>query len=472
MDTHNGSILVLNGNKDNATEPEFGVSQEGNHISKLSLIGSGKASGNPLQNGLFIRANLRCNFEDLMIKFNTQHGMLIGGVTEPTKDDTDTTQLCIFTNVHFHENNQYGVLAQNSRTSTMQFDTCSFRSNTLDGMRMAYSGLRLINCSFAINGSDGTDTGGFTTIVPTTLAVSRALSAVGCEFESNYNHEVRLDYCDGFQISSTRLGAFKIGATPPASGKRVFNLGKTNSGNLVNGVISGCQIASLGSGNLNTGIVYVYDIGEDVTGLEVLNTPVTDNGLSPSYRNYTEFSIDPAAKGVTKHSAELTRVPAKPAFSASITTQVSNVLNVTGNGTVYAASSLFASASNTEYYNSETVAGAVTTKHFIDGVFTAPEQGAYEFNVRWPMTGFNNTETSALARITTSGGIVEILEELTLTGIGLSSVDKVTVGGTSKLFLDKGELVNFHLIVSGSASANIDIDRSDGARFQVSGNAI
>ena len=375
-DTFSGSLLVLDGNPDDISDVSNSVVQVSNFIGGFSLVGNGQFSGNPLSNGMRIRANQRCHFGQMMIKEWTQHGLFIDGTTVATKDDADTTQQCSFKDFHVHECNSFGVYAPNSRTSTLSFDTCEIRNNTNDGFRMGYSGLRLKNVSFVGNGQAGNSTGGFTTIVPVTGAISRGLVILGCESENNFNHEIRLDYCDGFSITGSRFGAFKNNVG--AGGQRVFKLGDASGTSVVRGDISGNQIANLGNVGGFGHTVFVYDCEDECDGVSINNVGIGNN--------YTDFTMTSGVKGITRNGAELTTTPSKPGFSVTMAPNATDIANVTGDGTVFTAAALHGSATITEYYNS----GDYST-----GVFTAPEQGMYNFNLRWPCSGFDGTETSA-----------------------------------------------------------------------------
>jgi hypothetical protein len=452
-DTFAGSLLVLDGNVNDTSDNFNPVVQVSNFIAGFSLVGNGQFSGNPLSNGMRIRANQRCHFGQIMIKEWTQHGLFIDGTTVATKDDADTTQQCSFKDFHVHECNSYGIIAPNSRTSTLSFDTCEIRNNTNDGFRMGYSGLRFKNVSFVGNGVAGNSTGGFTTIIPATGAISRGLVILGCESENNFNHEIRLDYCDGFSITGSRFGAFKndVGA----GGQRVFKFGDGTGTSIVRGAISGCQLANLGNNGGYGHTVYSYDCDDECDGVSIDNVGIGTN--------YVDFLISSGAKGITRNGAELTATPNKPGFSVTMAQNAADVTNVTGDGTVYTAASLHAAATMTEYYNSG---------DYNAGVFTAPEQGMYGFNVSWPCTGFDGTESEARARITTSGGGVYVVQDLPIQGMSLVATSDITVGGQVSIFLAKGETVNFHLIVAGAAAKLVDLYRNSADIFNISGVAL
>ena len=451
--TFAGSLLVLDGNVNDTDDNLNPVVQVSNFIAGFSLVGNGQFSGNPLSNGMRIQANQRCHFGQIMIKEWTQHGLFIDGTIVATKDDADTTQQCSFKDFHVHECNSYGIIAPNSRTSTLSFDTCEIRNNTNDGMRMGYSGLRLKNVSFVGNGVAGNSTGGFTTIVPTTGAISRGLVMLGCESENNFNHEVRLDYCDGFSITGSRFGAFKNNVG--AGGQRVFKLGDASGTSVVRGDISGNQVANLGNNGGFGHTVFVYDCEDECDGVSINNVGIGNN--------YTDFTMTSGVKGITRNGAELTTTPSKPGFSVTMAQNATDILNVTGDGTVFTAAALHALATITEYYNSG---------DYSAGVFTAPEQGMYKFNLKWPCTGFDGTESGARVRITTSGGGVHVVQDLPLQGMSLAVTSDLAVGGEASIFLAKAETVNFHLIVSGSGSKLVDLYRNSADVFSISGIAL
>lgn len=448
-ETFSGHLINLDGNKDNISDNLNPVVQVSNSLSDLSIVGSGQFGANPLSSGLRLRANLRCDFRNIMIKEFSQYGLVIDGTTVPTKDDADTTSHCTFTNFHCHENNSHGVYAGNSRTSTLTFITCEFRNNTDDGLRMGYSGLRLINCSFAGNGQAGNGTGGFTTIMPATGAISRGLGLYGCESENNFNHEVRLDYCDGFEISGGRFGAYKnnVGAT----GQRVFKLGDKTGTSIVRGVVSGSQVANLGNPGAFGHTVFVFDCEDECVGLEVTRVGIGNN--------YTEFKTTSQAV-VTKNGLGTSGLHSNPSFSIT-TIDGAPLLNKTGAGTTYSTESLFTSSSKiTDHDNGSNIAV---------GTFTVPEDGYYHFGIQWGLTGFSTSADRVVVAISVNGGDIYPVHQGRLTGLGASDV--IIVGGTTQLRLSANDAVVGLVTVFGETADSVDIDRSSPRPFRFYGRA-
>jgi hypothetical protein len=124
--------------------------------------------------------------------------------------------------------------------------------------------------------------------------------------------------------------------------------------------------------------------------------------------------------------------PSQPAVLAIVT---SDVLNVTGDGTLYS----MAAAIWTEIYDQNS--------DFTNGTFTAPVTGKYNFSITFSVTGIGATHTSLiLSAIASNRTILFVLNPWAIFDSinGLSSVNF-----TSDIDMDANDTLYFDIKISG-----------------------
>lgn len=446
-------MLHLNGNKDSVDVVANFVAQWRNRIKGIQFDGNSVA-----HIGLRLRANVYSTFKDLYIKNLVGNisdaAILIVGTTTPGNDDVDTTSFCTFDSVNIYSSTGWGVYAGSSRTGGNTFINCDIRSCTYDGMRMAFAGLSLINCTISLCGNAAaTTTGGFTAAAAATAdathAINRGLVIQGCCFEANYNHEINIDYCYGYSISGSIFHPYPKVVAGTQDTIRIGVSSATYKG-ANGGLIASNRIQD-----------YIATYGT-ITGIAI---GADTNGLSISGMSYgaatDQLTIDASASNVTYNGYSITGTSLKPSFYARTINHATAIENITGDGTEYTSATLAVDSSIVEGHDN----GA----NFATGAFTAPYAGLYTFTAYWPIAGMSggHTNTQVYIKVGTTAYLVDNKYHG-----DISSATYALFGGTIQLKLAAGDVVTTSLIVSGGTKT-IDIYRNmTPAPFQFSGHAL
>ena len=180
----------------------------GAYIAHLSIFPSGTITNT---HGILMNANWYPIFESVRVK-----GMPGNGFYSPLRTDlsanTDDYQntLAQFKSCVF-DGNYYGWYGESGLgCAASKFVGNLFANNSRSGVRIGGVLGQFENCSFGANGVGGSlagvDTGGL--IIDTmNSTTSRNFSVRGCEFESNYNANLWVRSCIGFDSDDLRLNA-------------------------------------------------------------------------------------------------------------------------------------------------------------------------------------------------------------------------------------------------------------------------
>jgi len=278
----NGPMLNLDGNTTGSTDNNNPVAQYGNHISKITFDGNKVAP-----RGLRIRANVLFYYGDLeFLDFAggmSDAAIIIVGVTDPGKDDADTTFQGTFERVRVDRTTGYGLLGISNRSAAITIKDSDFRNARYDGVRLAFAGLNIIDTTFALNGNIGTNSGGFAAVRAATGARTRGLSIVGGQFEADFWYEINLEYVYGADISGFTSSPYQGRAG--AYEQKIFDIGAVAA---VGVNIHGGRIQEYTSNGWYT---KMFNIRAGASNVGIHNVTIQDPNLN--------YVIDPAATDIT-----------------------------------------------------------------------------------------------------------------------------------------------------------------------------
>lgn len=510
------ALLNLDGNNAGSVSA---VAQNFDTVKNLTLD-----CNNVADRGLRMRAVWYSTFEDLVVK-NAAGGaadalIVINGMTTPGDDDVDTSARCTFRRLTIRVSTGHGVLGVDGRCASMVFEDCDIRSCLYDGMRISFANLHLKNVTFGSNGKAAdTSTGGFTAAKSATGAVNRGLSMIGCQYENNWNHEINLDWCYGFEISGGLLTPY----TRAASGQAIARFG-TGTNEVEGGTVSGLRIAiysttgpiisgmTVGAAARNIAFNNLsYDLSGstwDTTAEQFTVAPdasaITYNGKDiASYPQTTRFAVTPflgsVHTNVTGDGTEYTLAtfeaeattyaaenfgPLRQSHyigAASISDTTLTVATITGtplqvgnrvtgtdvlpNTFITAILSGSGGAGNYTVSRSQTVSSRVMKAwdtqwySMATGIFTAPANGLYRFESYWPCTGFSGSEADVEVALTVNPGGTPVRHIVSKQAVSSLTSGLINIyGGSRVLPLKAGDQVTTSLKISGGTKV-VDIYR-------------
>lgn len=451
------AMLNLDGNPANS-ETVVAYAQQYNNISNLKFDGNGAAD-----RGIRLRANIYGKFSNLEL-YNFEGNGLgvihIRGATTPTKDDADTTFICEFNAIKITGSaSGFGFLGTDNRSSQLTFINCDIRDCYSDAVRLSCAGSQFYGCCFAGNGNAAQNTtGGLSIVKSQTQARNRGVTISGCEFENNYWHEINIDYCFGFTIEGCFGSPYTaLGRT----GQSWFRIGNEAA---EGGFIAGNSTMDYTDYGFD---IYLYDILAGAKNIAIWN-PVIQNPRAGDFR------INAAAEAISLDGVAISIEASKPSFMTQTNTSVSNIPNVTGDGTEFVcsgATGFFQQSTPNVNFNNGGYLNAASDG--TGGFFTAPQTGFYQFGIQWPITGFdasmNNVQVALLKNYGGVGPTRFIVCNQKISSY--SPTDVAVFGGTLQVKLVKGDTITASVIVSGGAKV-ADIKRDTPSQFIWWGTAI
>ena len=446
------SMVNLDGNVNNESATANAVIQQYNHVESIEFDGAGYAD-----RGLRLRANRFCVFKDLHFHDfaggSNDAAIFIYSTATAGTDDVDTTSDNLFENIRIDTSTGYGVLGNVARTGSMKFVNCDIRNCTYDGMRLAFAGLVLDNCTMASNGSAAATTlGGFSAVKAASGALNRGLVIMGGQYENNFNHEINIDHCAGFEIVS--------GITAPyvsaAATQDVFRFG-TGSDTVSGGVVSGFRFQNYSAG---AHVINGFNVGANASNIAFMsNSFFLDAGTQ--WTTATQYSVNASATGITKDGYAICLAHVKPCFMAWATTNAGSMAALVNGVDFYtglAAAGLGWFATGGAVVNHNYGGGFISTGDATGGVFVAPHSGFYEFGVKFSVRGFDATQTGMEVVIIVDKATSPVRYVISDTQLdGYTAGDTEQFGGTIQIRLVAGQtVVGAIKVTGGAASALID----------------
>lgn len=453
------AMLNLDGNP-TGDDAVVAYIQSYNNIKKLQFDGSGVAD-----RGIRLRANWYGVFEDLNLYDFDGNGLgiiHIRGVDTIGLDDADATSNCFFTRVRVRGSaSGFGFWGADNRSGQLTFVACSFWECHQDGVRISTAGAEFLGCSFVANGNIGQNTTGGASIVKSqTEARNRGVSFIGCEMENNFWHEINIDYCFGFVIS----GCF--GSPYTEAGRNGQSWIRCGGDTAQGGVISGNSTLNYSTFGFD---IALYDMKAGASNIAIENPVI-------QVPRAGDFVIDPAASQITRDGYLISLSGTKPSFMTRTAESLTNILNVTGDGTEYTTwnggvGGFFANSTPLVNFNNGNTLNPATNG--TGGRFTAPTAGFYSFNIQWPVTGFDasmtQVEVALIVNLATVTPIRFIVCNKKISGY--SGTDIEMFGGQLTVRLGANDTVTAAIKISGGAKV-ADIYRAAPSQFYWSGFAL
>ena len=508
-----GSALInLDGNVNNESTSANAVIQSWNLIENIYLNGNNIAF-----RGIRLRAINYSTFNNILMKdfvgTSSDAAIIVQSTASAGQDDADTTAHCTFNSIKIDNCNGYGFLCVENRCATMVFNNCDVRNCDYDGMRIAFAGLALNSCTFAINGSSiSSETGGFSAVTPLTSSINRGLVLNASQFEANYNYDLNIESVLGFKINSGLWTPF----VRAVSGQILVKIGN-GTGRVDGGVIDSPRVAAYATtGEVISGVV----VGPNAQNIAINNISFSDAGSNWDTLEQ-RFTISSNSSNIKVDGSDASPNSNRVGFSVNLLTNANDIANLTGDGTEYKSSDLSAITTTIIPVNngpqrlkntitSGSISGDILTVASITGTplrvgnllvdsdilentfiteivsasggtgtyrvsrsqavspqsirvfsrqwydrvtgtFTAPETAFYQFESAWCLTGFNGSETDIEVAIVVNPSGTPIRHIVfKVTPKTLVATDINTYGGSKIIYLNKGDDVVTSVKVSGT----------------------